>query len=151
MRQKGRGSRARAFLRLREVLEDARLHRGNRGPYISRRLRQLSLSASDLGVLDRALGGELPVVFEVDRAADIRTVLGIIAEHKLRAVLLGVAEGWQLAERIARADVPVLVDPLQNLPGSFDTLQSRDDNALRLHRAGVRVAFTLRGESHLSR
>ncbi len=146
--RKVRGSRARAFLRLREVFEDARLFRSNRGPYISRKLRELSLSASDLEVLGRALDQELPVVFEVDRAADIRTVLEITREHKLRTVLLGVAEGWMVADDIAAARVPVLVDPLQNLPTSFDTLQSRADNAVRLRRAGVRVAFTLRREAH---
>jgi imidazolonepropionase-like amidohydrolase len=145
---KSRGARARAFLRLREVFEDTRLFGANRGPYISRRLRELSISSADLDVLGRTLDRELPVVFEVDRAADIRTVLKIVREHKLQAVLLGVAEGWMVAEEIAAARVPVLVDPLQNLPASFDTLQSREDNALRLHRAGVRVAFTLRGEAH---
>ena len=145
---KGPGARARAFLRLREALEDARLFRANRGPYISRKLRDLSLSASDLDVLSRALDHEFPVVFEVDRAADIRTVLEIVREHKLHAILLGVAEGWMVANEIANAHVPVLVNPYENLPTSFDTLQSREDNALRLHRAGVRVAFTLRGEAH---
>jgi len=145
---KGRGSRARAFLRLREVLEDARLFRSNRGPYISGKLRELSLSALDLDVLARALSQEMPVVFEVDRAADILTVLEIAREHKLRPILLGVAEGWLVADEIAAAHAPVLVDPLQNLPSSFDTLQSREDNALRMHRAGVRVAFTLRRAAH---
>jgi imidazolonepropionase-like amidohydrolase len=144
----GRGARARAFLRLREVFDDARLFRSNRGPYISRKLRELSLSASDLDALARALDREMLVVFEVDRAADIQAVLEIVREHKLRAVLLGVAEGWRVAEEIVAAGVPVLVDPLQNLPHSFDMLHSREDNALRLHRAGVRVAFTLRHQAH---
>jgi len=143
-----KGGRARAFLRLREIFEDARLFRSNRGPYISGKLRQLSLSAADLDVLGRALNQEIPVVVEVDRAADIRTVLEIAREHKLRVILLGAAEGWLVANEIVAARVPVLVDPFQNLPLSFDTLQSREDNALRLYRAGVRVAFTLRHEAH---
>jgi imidazolonepropionase-like amidohydrolase len=144
----GPGGRARAFLRLREVFEDARLFRANRGPYISRKLRDLSVSAADLGVLGRALDRELTVVFAVDRAADIRTALAIIREHRLRAALLGASEGWMLAKEIAAADVPVLMDPLANLPTSFDALQSREDGALLLHRAGVQVAFTMRGGAH---
>ncbi len=144
------GARARAFLRLREIFEDAHLFRSNRGPYISGKLRELSLSASDLHVLGRALNQEIPVVVEVDRAADIRTVIEISREHKLRLVLLGAAEGWLVANEIAAARVPVLIDPFQNLPSSFDTLQSREDNALRLYRSGVRVAFTLRREAHLA-
>jgi imidazolonepropionase-like amidohydrolase len=142
------GSRSRKFLRLREVLEDARLYRANRGPYITRKLREVSVSAADLEVLEKALDRELRVVIEVDRAADIRTVLGLVREHHLDAVLLGVAEGWVVAQELAKAGVPVLLDPLQNLPSSFDTLRSRPDNALLLHEAGVEIAFTLRGESH---
>ena len=145
-----RGSRALAFWRLREVLADTHLFRDNRGPYISRRLRELSISTEDLEVIARALDGELPVVFHVERATDIETVLEIAREHELRAVLAGVSEGWMVAEQIADADVGVLVNPLLNLPRSFDALHSRSDNALLLHQAGVPVAFTLDGENHLA-
>lgn len=139
------GARTRAFLQLREVLEDARLFRANRGPYISRKLRELSVSGSDLEVLARALDAELLVVLEVDRAPGIRTTLEIIRDHRLRACLLGVNEGWLVAEEIARAGVPVLVNPLEDLPRSFSSLHARPDNAARLRRAGVEVAFTGRG------
>lgn len=144
------GARARAFLRLREVLEDARLYRANRGPYIARRLRDLSVSAADLGALVRALEGELPVVFGVNRAADIRTVLGIVREHRLKGVLRGAAEGWRLADEIARARVPVILDPLRNLPTAFESLHTRGDNAILLERAGVDVAFTIDRAPHFS-
>ena len=143
-----RGGRSAAFLRLREVLEDARLYRANRGPYITRKLRELSVSALDLGVLERALERELLVAIEVDRAPDILSALAIVREHRLNAVLIGVGEGWAVAEEIARAGVPVLVDPLSNLPSSFNQLRARRDNAARLHAAGVTVGLTLRGDAH---
>jgi imidazolonepropionase-like amidohydrolase len=146
----GPGGRARAFLRLREVLEDAHLYDSNRGPYIASRLRELSVSASDLEVLARVLDRDLRVVIEVDRAADIRTALELIRDHRLDAVLLGVTEGWAVAREIARAGVPCLVNPLDDLPRSFSSLQARPDNALRLEKAGVRVAFTLRGAAHFA-
>jgi imidazolonepropionase-like amidohydrolase len=144
------GSRARAYLALREALEDARLFRSNRGPYIARRLRALSISADDVEVLARALEGEFPVVFHVDRASDIRSALALAREHRLEAVILGGAEAWKLADELARARVAVVVDPLNNLPYDFGDLQGRADNAQRLHAAGVRVAFTLRRAPHLA-
>ncbi len=144
------GSRARAFLRLREALEDARLVSSNRGPYLSRNLRPVSLSAAELGVISLALDRELPVVFEVDRAADIRTVLQIVREYRLRAILLGAAEGWKLADEIAATGVPALVNPFENLPSDFDRLDARADNALHLHKAGIPVGFTLRGAAHFA-
>lgn len=138
------GSRAAAFLRLREVFEDARLYRENRGPYLTRRLRDLSASHQDLQVLERALSRELPVLFEVNRASDIQTALEITRDYRLRAILTGVAEGWIVAGEIARSGVPVVVDPLDTLPRNFDRLRSRRDLAARMHRAGVTVAFTCR-------
>jgi imidazolonepropionase-like amidohydrolase len=141
------GSRSRAFLTLRTALEDARLFRapGNRGAYIQRRLRHLEPSALDLVALERAIEGSLKVVFEVDRAADIETVLLIARDQTLDAVLLGAREGWLVADAIAASGVPVIVDPLGNLPEDLDTLASREDNAARLLAKGVRVAFTTRG------
>ena len=143
------GSRTRAFLQLREAFEDARLYRANRGPFIARKLRDLSVSAADLDALARALERELKVVIEVDRAADILSALRLSREHRIEVVLLGVREGWLVADEIAKAGVPVLVDPLENLPSSYDALHSRSDNAARLHAAGVVVGFTMRGETHL--
>jgi imidazolonepropionase-like amidohydrolase len=147
--QPGRpGARALALTRLRELFADARLYRGNRGPFLSRSLRELSASPADLEVLSRALAGELPVVFHVDRSAEIERVLELAAHEKLRAVLAGAAEGWLVAQRIAQAGVPVIVDPLDDLPASFDKLRARDDNAARLHAAGVRVALSALGDAH---
>lgn len=143
-----RGSRSRNFLALRRALEDAELYDSDRSAYERRGLRQLSPTAADLKVLARVLKGKLPVVFEVDRATDIRTSLEIAREYGLQAVLLGAAEGWKLAREIAAAKVPVLINPFENLPVSFDALNSRADNAALLHAAGVEVAFTLRGEAH---
>lgn len=144
------GARSRAFLRLREALEDARLYRANRGPYISGQLRDLSVSAADVEVLGRALEREIAVVIEVDRAPDIVTALDIIRDHRLRGVLLGASEGWAVAREIARAGVPVLVSPFDDLPWSYSMLRARPDNAIRLREAGVRLAFTLRGASHFA-
>jgi imidazolonepropionase-like amidohydrolase len=136
------GTRSAAFLRLRELWADARLYRGNRGPYISRRLRDLSVDAADLDVLERALEGQLPVVFHVDRRADILTALELARSQGLRAVLAGAAEAWLAADAIAAAGVPVILDPLANLPVSFDALHVREDAARLLHERGVPVAFS---------
>lgn len=141
------GQRSRAFLALREALEDARLYRANRGPYITRKLRELSISSLDLVALERALARELKVAIHVDRASDIRTVLSLVREHRLDAILVGAAEGWKLAPEIQKAGVPVLVDPFANLPSSFSALQSRDDNAALLHAAGVEVGLSVMGDA----
>jgi imidazolonepropionase-like amidohydrolase len=47
-----------------------------------------------------------------------------------------------VADELATAGVPVLLDPLTNLPSNFDRLGARLDNAALLHEAGVTVAFS---------
>jgi hypothetical protein len=80
-------------------------------------------------------------VFDVNGAADILQVLQFSAQHGLRPVISGGAEAWMVADRLAEAGVPVLLDPLGNLPASFDQVGARMDNAALLHAAGVTIAF----------
>jgi len=144
------GARAAAFLRLREALADARLYRANRGPFLTNRLRALSVSAADLEVLDRALARQLPVLVAVDRASEIRSVLALAREFDLRIALVGAAEAWELADELARADVPVVVDPLRALPESFSSLHARADAAAILQKAGVRVIIAELSSPHFA-
>ncbi len=81
-------------------------------------------------------------VFDVDRAADILQVLALSQRYGIKPVIASGAEAWVVADELARANVPVLLDPLANLPSSFDSIGARADNAALLARVGVRVAFT---------
>jgi hypothetical protein len=81
------------------------------------------------------------VVFNVDRASDILQVIGFSERHALSVVISGATEGWMVADQLAEAGIPVLVDPLVNLPGNFDQLGARLDNAALLNEAGVTIAF----------
>jgi len=90
------------------------------------------------------------VVFSVDRASDILQVLRFAKENGFKPVINGGAEAWMVATQLANANVPVLLDPLENLPSNFDTLGARLDNAALLHAAGVTVVVA-GGESHNAR
>jgi imidazolonepropionase-like amidohydrolase len=57
-------------------------------------------------------------------------------------LIVGGAQAWQVADPLARAGVPVILDPLVNLPATFDQLGATLENAARLNRAGVPIAFT---------
>jgi hypothetical protein len=87
------------------------------------------------------------VVFMVDRAADIRQVIRLGKQFGFQPVIAGGAEGWVVANELAAAKVPVLLDALVNLPGSFDQLGARLDNAAKLHAAGVTIAFSQAGDA----
>jgi hypothetical protein len=82
------------------------------------------------------------VAFRVERAADIRQVLAWSERNGVRPVIVGGSQAWRVAPLLAKARVPVVLDPLVNLPGTFDQLGATMENAARLHRAGVPVTFT---------
>lgn len=137
----GGGSRAAALLRLREILHDAREYAQDRKAYQQGEMRELAVSRLDLEALQPVVRGEMPLVMAVNRAADIQAVLRLAKEEKIDLVLAGAGEGWMVADEIAAAKVPVLLVPLNNLPGSFDVLGATLENAARLHKAGVTFAF----------
>ena len=144
------GARSAAILRLREVLQDAADFAANRKAFDSGDRREYSLSRLDLEALVPVVRGELPLVVTADRASDIVAAVRLAKELSLRLILAGVAEGWMVAGEIAAADVPVLVEPLDNLPSSFEQLGATIANAARLRTAGVRVAF-MNGDAHNAR
>ena len=144
------GARGAAMLRLREALQDAADFAAHRQAFDSGDRRDYSLSRLDLEALAAVASGELPLVVTVNRASDIVAVLRLAGELGLRLILAGVAEGWEVAREIAAAGVPVLVEPLDNLPESFEQLGATLENAARLRAAGVRVAF-MNGDAHNAR
>ena len=82
------------------------------------------------------------VIFNVDRASDILEVLKFARRYELEAIISGASEAWMVAKQLAVAKVPVLLNPLSNLPGNFDSLGSRLDNAAILEAAGVTIAIS---------
>ncbi|MGF1467249.1 MAG: amidohydrolase family protein [Sandaracinaceae bacterium] len=144
------GARPRALTRLREVFEEARLYRQRgRSTYDRRGLRELSVSRLDLERLADALAGNLPTVVHASRASDILRAVALGRDLGLRIVVAGGEEAWIVADTLARADVPVILRPLTNLPETFARLHSRYDNAAILARAGVRVILTTHGAHNL--
>jgi imidazolonepropionase-like amidohydrolase len=136
----GGGSRAGVAARLRRVLNDAREYATRRADYRKNQIQDLSASAADLEALQPVLRGELPLVVYANRRSDIETALRIGKEYKLKLILGGAAEGWMIPEEIAAAGVPVLVEPMDNIP-SFDALGIRYENAPLLAKGGVKVAL----------
>ncbi|MFO7339039.1 MAG: amidohydrolase family protein [Lysobacteraceae bacterium] len=110
------------------------------------------LTPAGRAVLARYLAGQGRIMVKVDRAADIRQLLRWAQREQVRIAIAGGAEAWQLASELARARVPVFVDPLANLPANFDQIGATARNAALLHAAGVEVGFTQGGDaSHNAR
>lgn len=144
------GSRAAQFMLLQQAIDEARSPKSLL-PGDARLLTPLGRQALATYVGAGATstdsdgggrGGRGPIVFDVDRASDIRQVISFAQREKLHLVIKGATEAWRVATELAAAQVPVLLNPLDNLPESFDAVGATLDNAARLQHAGVKIAFT---------
>ncbi len=144
------GARGSAITALRADLDDVRLYR-RPGAYNDGGTRELRFSKPDLDALLPVVRGRMPLIVGAHRAADIREVLKLARDYRLKIVLSGAEEGWMVADEIARAHVPVLLNPTANLPSSFEARGSTMENAARLHAAGVTIAIANGDGGHRAR
>jgi len=113
------------------------------------------LSKRDIKSLQRVLSKEIPLVIKADRASDILYLLKFSESLGIRLIIRGAAEGWMVAGDIAKLKVPVILEPINNLPSSFDELGARLDNASKLYESGVPIMIASHEHAthnlHLSR
>jgi imidazolonepropionase-like amidohydrolase len=135
-------SRGDLLVRLRALLDDARTYAAKKVAYERAATRKFVVSHVHLEALQPVLAGRLPLMVAVDRASDIQGLLDLAREYKLRVIVQGGAEAWRVAPALAVAKVPVVTGAQDNLPGSFDTLAARQENAALLRKAGVPVILS---------
>jgi len=99
----------------------------------------------DAAALDLVISGKAPLAISTERASDVRQAAKLARDYGIRVVVIGGAEAWMAADELARAKVSVILNPLANLPTTFDELGSRLDNAALLRKAGVTIALSIDG------
>jgi imidazolonepropionase-like amidohydrolase len=132
------GSRAALWPMLEAALRDAReypaRYRSGQGGAV--------LNEIDAAALQPFARGEGFFLVHIESASDIRELIRFKrANPALRFVIHGGAEAWLVADELAAAKIPVIIDPLVNLPDRMERLAARADNAALLHRAGVVFAI----------
>ena len=136
------GSRAAALVQLRQALDDAKDFSRNRKAALAGDHRDYVLSYADLAALEPVVNGTKPLLVRTNRASDISIILELAKNFQLQLILSSALEGWMVADEIAKAQVPVIIDPIHNLPNSYESLGARLDNAKLLADAGVKLLFT---------
>ena len=133
-------SRLAAMARLRRALADAESYRRDPEGYAVS-FEQGRLPTRDAAALAPLLTGEQKMLAHVEGASDILRVLALADRYGIDLVISGGTEAYRVADALAEAGVPVVMDPLQNLPSRFETLGATLDAARQLEAAGVTVAF----------
>ena len=130
------GSRPALFATFRSALSDAR-------DYQAGRFREdSSIKRADAAALVPVVTGATKLLIHVESATDILAVLALKKDYPaLDMVLVGVTEGWRVADRLAAARVPVIASAVNDLPASFEQIAATQSNVGRLKAAGVTLAI----------
>jgi imidazolonepropionase-like amidohydrolase len=136
----GSGSRGASWQLIRNALDESRAytrHSRNLAP------RDQLLNHLDAAAIAPVAEGKMPLVIEANRESDIRQALALARDYPVRVILWGGSEAWRVAKLLADARIPVILDPFDDLPMSYDQLGARRDNAALLAKAGVTLAFSV--------
>jgi len=153
---KSKGSRALNLQKLRRKLEDAQKklakaskkladNKAKKGDKKSSKVEKEPKRAEK--EINALLAGEKPLIAHANRASDILELIKLKNEFNLDLVIAGASDALSIAKQLADAKVPVIIGTLRNLP-SFDAIHASLENAAKLVKAGVNVAFTVSGDTH---
>ncbi|SFT49522.1 Imidazolonepropionase [Algoriphagus locisalis] len=104
----------------------------------------------EMAQLAKATTGELPLLIEVNTAADIQAAIKWVEGKGAKVIFTGVSEGWRVADEIAKAGIPVVTGPIQALPTrESDRYDTPYANAGKMAKAGVKVAIRTDGQENV--
>lgn len=135
------GSRAAQWQLLHHALEEARTCRAAPSRCRAAGEHEQLLQRVNREALGPVIDGRIPLAIIASRESDIRQAVRLAEERRVRVILYGGAEAWRCADLLAKAGIPVVLDPFANAPATLDEIGARADNAAILQRAGVTIAF----------
>ena len=145
------GSRAESLILLRDLLEFASVldEKDMASPKkISEAIEDfeiaelMDLQPRDVIALYNLLNNNLPLIIKTNRASDILKLIDIKNLYELNLILMSAQEAELVKGDIAKNNIPVIVNPFDNIPDSFDELASNIRIASSLEKAGIKVMFS---------
>ncbi len=103
---------------------------------------KLELQSQDIVALGKVVNDDMPIVIETNRAVDILQALAMKQKYGLNLVLASVEEAPMVLEKLKESNTPVIIDPMDNIPDSFDELGSSLDLGKILDQAGIPIMFS---------
>ena len=103
---------------------------------------QLELQSQDIIALGKVVNDGLPFVLETNRAVDILQALALKEKYGLNLVLASVEEAPMVINQLKETNTPVIIDPMDNIPDSFDELGSSLELGKILDQAGIPIMFS---------
>jgi imidazolonepropionase-like amidohydrolase len=101
----------------------------------------LDLKTRDVITLFRLFNENLPLVIKSHRASDIINLINLKKKYDLNLIIMGAQEASLVVDEIAKNDIPLIINPINNIPNSFDELASNINLAQRLEKEGITMMF----------
>ena len=113
----------------------------------------LELQSRDVKALFRLIDDKLPLIIKANRATDILKLLEMKKKYNLNLIIMGAQEASLVAKQISSSNTPLIINPINNIPASFDELASNINLSSRLEAEGIKLIFSSGGgqNSHLVR
>ncbi len=97
----------------------------------------------EMEALAEVVNGDMLLYIEVNATKDIISALNWVKERGYKKVVFtGVSEGWRVADKLAKAGIPVIAGPVQAIPTrQSDAYDAAYANPGIMQKAGVKVAL----------
>jgi len=102
----------------------------------------MELHPRDVKALFKLINNNLPLIMKAHRASDLLKLVEMKKKYNLNLIIMGAQEAHMVKDVIAKNDIPLIINPINNIPGSFDELASNIKMASRLEKAGIELMFT---------
>jgi len=128
---------------IKDVFEAARQYGNARDAYAKDRTLPMVPVDVKMEAMVPYVRGEKPIIFNAQRARDIRAVLKFVEEMKVKAIIFGGVEAWELADELKKHDIAVIYRNIHNNPSSQDDPYDANYAApSKMMEAGVRFCIS---------
>ena len=103
----------------------------------------LDLKTRDVKTLFSLFEENLPLIIKSHRASDIINLINLKKKYDLNLIIMGAQEASLVVDEIAQNDIPLIINPINNIPNSFDELASNINLAQRLEKEGITMMFNV--------
>ena len=101
----------------------------------------MELHPRDVKALYGLVNNNLPLIISTHRASDILKLIELKEKYDLNLIIKGAQDASLVAPQIAASGIPLIINPINNIPGSFDELASNIQMASRLEEKGINLMF----------
>tara|TARA_B100000941_G_scaffold207302_1_gene151471 strand:+ start:2391 stop:3662 length:1272 start_codon:yes stop_codon:yes gene_type:complete len=101
----------------------------------------MDLQPRDIKALYKLVNDNLPLIITANRASDLLKLIEIKTKYDLNLIIMGAQEAGLVADQIAENNIPLIINPINNIPESFDELAANIELAASLEKQGITLMF----------